>query len=146
WLWIAVSSPAMTMDGSTTARQLSSHRTNSPQEEKLHNSASSRRRRLARARVLGATGPTGPFVVNGPTAQAYRVSILHRGTHDSDAIPRHVERIVGDPHFVESLEAAIGDRTFDLIVATYGRIRHVAEVVAGRTGRLITVGGQPCYK
>lgn len=101
---------------------------------------------MRRALVIGGTGPTGPFIVNGLIGQGYEVSILHRGTHDSDEIPRHVERIVGDPHFVESLEAAIGHRTFDLIVATYGRIRHVAEVVAGRTGRLITVGGQPCYK
>lgn len=99
-----------------------------------------------KALVIGGTGPTGPFLVNGLIAQGYQVSILHRGTHDSDQIPRVVERIIGDPHFRESLTEALGERTFDLIIATYGRIRYVAEVVAGRTGRLITIGGSPSYR
>ena len=99
-----------------------------------------------KALVIGGTGPTGPYLINGLLEQGYDVSMLHRGTHDSDEIPAHVERIIGDPHFRESLTEALGGRTFDLIIATYGRIRYVAEVVAGHTGRLITIGGPPSYK
>jgi hypothetical protein len=31
-------------------------------------------------------------------------------------------------------------------VATYGRIRHVAEVMAGKTGRFVAVGGFATYR
>ncbi|MBO90156.1 MAG: epimerase [Rickettsiales bacterium] len=99
-----------------------------------------------KALVIGGTGPTGPHIVNGLIDRGYKTSILHRGTHDSDLIPAHAERIIGDPHFKETLSEALGDRRFDLIVATYGRIRYVAEVVAERTDRLITVGGSPGYR
>ena len=99
-----------------------------------------------KALVIGGTGPTGPFLVNGLIEQGYDVAILHRGTHDSADIPKDVERIIGDPHFRESLGEALAGRKFDLIIATYGRIRYVAEVVAGLTDRLITIGGAPSYR
>ena len=99
-----------------------------------------------KALVIGGTGPTGPHIVNGLIERGYETTILHRGSHDSDLIPSHVERIVGDPHFKETLAEALGDCRFDVIVATYGRIRYVAEVVADHTDRLITVGGSPGYR
>ena len=99
-----------------------------------------------KALVIGGTGPTGPYLVNGLIALGYDVSILHRGTHDSDLIPRSVERIIGDPHFRETLRESLDGRSFDLIIATYGRIRYIAEIVGDYTDRLITVGGAPCYR
>ena len=99
-----------------------------------------------RALVIGGTGPTGPHLVNGLLDRGYEVAILHRGTHDSPLIPASVERIIGDPHFRETLADALGKRTFDLVVATYGRIRLVAEEVVGRTPRFIAVGGSPSYR
>ena len=96
-----------------------------------------------KALVIGGTGPTGPHIVNGLIERGYETAILHRGAHDSSLIPAQVERIVGDPHFKETLSAAIGDRRFDVIVATYGRIRYVAEVAAQLTDRLITIGVSP---
>lgn len=96
--------------------------------------------------VIGGTGPTGPYLVNGLLAQGHDVSIMHRGTHDSDLIPRSVERIIGDPHFRETLREALEGRSFDLIIATYGRIRYIAEIAGDYTDRLITVGGAPCYR
>ncbi|MFP6745977.1 MAG: hypothetical protein VCD66_00055 [Alphaproteobacteria bacterium] len=99
-----------------------------------------------KALVIGGTGPTGPYLVNGLIAQGYEVSILHRGTHDSDQIPRSLERIIGDPHFRETLREALNGRSFDLIIATYGRIRYIAEIAGDHTDRLITVGGAPCFR
>jgi len=71
---------------------------------------------------------------------------MHRGTHDTDEVPSSVERIIGDPHFRETIKEALGKRAFDLVIATYGRIRYVAEEMIGRTPRFIAVGGPPCYR
>lgn len=101
---------------------------------------------LMRALVIGGTGPTGPYLVNGLLERGYDVSILHRGTHDSDLIPPQVGRIIGDPHFRETLAEALGPATFDVVIATYGRIRYVAEEMVGRTGRFLAIGGPPSYR
>ena len=99
-----------------------------------------------KALVIGGTGPTGPFLVNGLIALGYDVSIMHRGTHTSTDIPASIERIIGDPHFRETLRDTLNGRWFDLIIATYGRIRHIAEIAGEHTDRLITVGGAPCFR
>ena len=99
-----------------------------------------------KALVIGGTGPTGPYLVNGLIAQGYDVSIMHRGTHDSDLIPASVPRIIGDPHFRETLAEALDGRAFDLIVATYGRIRYVAEIAGDHCERLLPIGGAPGYR
>ncbi|GGZ16346.1 hypothetical protein GCM10011614_33910 [Novosphingobium colocasiae] len=94
-----------------------------------------------RALVIGGTGPTGPFIVNGLLARGYKVAILHRGNHELDEIPPEVEHIHVDPHFSEALEEGLKGREFDLCIATYGRLRLVAEAMVGRTKRFISVGG-----
>ena len=38
-----------------------------------------------KALIVGGTGPTGPFIVNGLIERGYEVTIFHRGTHE---IPR----------------------------------------------------------
>ena len=99
-----------------------------------------------KALVVGGTGPTGPFLVNGLLERGYEVEIFHRGTHEIPEIPVQVEHIHGDPHFRETIEAAIGHRTYDLVIATYGRIRVVAEAFVGKTARFIGIGGVALYK
>jgi nucleoside-diphosphate-sugar epimerase len=101
---------------------------------------------MMRALVVGGTGPTGPFIVNGLRRRGYKVAIFHRGTHEIPEIPDDVEHIHGDPHFAGTIAAALGDRTFDLTVATYGRVRLLAEALAGRTGRFIGIGGYAAYR
>ena len=99
-----------------------------------------------KALVVGGTGPTGPFLVQGLLQRGYDVVILHRGTHEVDEIPPEVEHIHADPHFRETLEEALAGRWFDLAIATYGRLRFVAEVLVGKTPRFIGVGGTPGYR
>jgi len=99
-----------------------------------------------KALVVGGTGPTGPFIVNGLLQRGYQVSIFHRGTHEIPEIPPEVEHIHGDPHFRETIDEALAGRTFDLTIATYGRIRFVAEAMVGKTGRFIGIGGVACYR
>jgi nucleoside-diphosphate-sugar epimerase len=91
-----------------------------------------------RALVLGGTGPTGPLIVNGLLARGYRVTILHGGFHEVE-FHASVEHLHGDVHFAESLAATLGGRTFDLVVAMYGRLRETAEFMVGRTGRLVAI-------
>lgn len=94
------------------------------------------------ALIIGGTGPTGPPIVRGLEERGYRPIILHSGKHEVDEVgPDKLEHIHTDPHFAETLSAALGDRTFDLVIATYGRLRLLPEVLGGRTERLITIGG-----
>ena len=101
---------------------------------------------MMRALVVGGTGPTGPFIVDGLRARGYEVAIFHRGTHEIPEIPDDVEHIHGDPHFRETIDGALGARRFDLVVASYGRLRHLAEATVGRTGRFVAVGGFATYR
>lgn len=94
------------------------------------------------ALVIGGTGPTGPPIIAGLQERGYRVVMLHSGKHEVPEVgPDKLEHIHAQVHFAESLEAAIGGREFDLVVATYGRLRLLPAALKGRTERLITVGG-----
>jgi nucleoside-diphosphate-sugar epimerase len=94
-----------------------------------------------RALVIGGTGPTGPFVVEGLHHRGYDVTILHGGQHEVEFAVDDVRHIHVDPHFRETLEEGIGDETYDLVVAQYGRLRIIADVFSGRTERLVAIGG-----
>jgi nucleoside-diphosphate-sugar epimerase len=94
-----------------------------------------------RALVIGGTGPTGPFVVEGLHHRGYDVTILHGGQHEVEFAVPDVRHIHTDPHFAETLQEGLGDETFDLVVAQYGRLRIVADVLRGRTERLVAIGG-----
>jgi nucleoside-diphosphate-sugar epimerase len=97
------------------------------------------------ALVIGGSGPTGPHIVEGMRQRGYKVSVLSRGVHVYP-FPDDVERIVGDPHFAEPLANAMGNRTFDVVIATYGRLKVTARHFVGRTGRFIAVGGCAAYR
>jgi nucleoside-diphosphate-sugar epimerase len=98
------------------------------------------------ALVIGGTGPTGHFIVNGLLQRGYQVAILHTGNHEVDEIPEAVEHIHTNPYDEKALTAALGNRTFDLCVATYGRLRVIAQLMTERVERFISVGGQPAYR
>jgi predicted nucleic acid-binding protein len=87
---------------------------------------------MMKALIVGGTGPSGPFLANGLIERGYQVTIFHRGTHEIPEIVPEVAHIHGDPHFRETIEAALGDRAFDVVIATYGRTRFVAEALAGK--------------
>jgi nucleoside-diphosphate-sugar epimerase len=99
-----------------------------------------------KALVVGGTGPSGPFLVNGLIERGYEVTIFHRGTHEIPEIPAGIEHIHGDPHFTETISEAVGKRTFDVVIATYGRIRFIAEALEGKTGHFLGIGGVPSYR
>jgi len=97
-----------------------------------------------KALVIGGTGPSGPYTVNGLLERGYEVTVLHGGQHEVE-FARPLEHIHTDPHFEETLRPALEGRRFDLVLATYGRMRIIAEVVKGKTERFIGVGGASVY-
>ena len=97
-----------------------------------------------KALVIGGTGPSGPHTVNGLIERGYEVTILHGGQHEVEFV-QPIEHIHVDPHFAETLEPALVGRSFDLVLATYGRMRIIANLLKGKTGRFIGVGGSAVY-
>jgi nucleoside-diphosphate-sugar epimerase len=92
--------------------------------------------------VIGGTGPTGLPIIRGLEERGYRISMLHSGKHELPELPEsRLEHIHASPHFADNLRDAVGAREFDLVVATYGRLRILPEVFGGRIPRLITIGG-----
>ena len=57
--------------------------------------------------VIGGTGPTGPYVVEGLRARGERVAICHTGRHEIDEIPADVEHVHTDPFDVEPLAVEV---------------------------------------
>lgn len=99
-----------------------------------------------RALIIGGTGPTGPHLVNGMRERGYQVAMLHTGNHERPEIPDDVEHIHTDPYSVEKLRDALAGRTFDACIATYGRLRRIAELLSGRVGHFVSIGGGPAYR
>jgi nucleoside-diphosphate-sugar epimerase len=99
-----------------------------------------------RALVVGGTGPTGHFIVNGLLKRGYDVAILHTGAHEIPEIPPEVEHIHTDPYSEEAFANATGSRTFDLCIAMYGRLRSIAEQMKGKADRFVSIGGVPAYR
>jgi len=100
-----------------------------------------------RALVVEGTGPNGRHLVNGVRARCYVTSILHRGTHElEDGMLADVEHVHADPYDGAALAGALAGRRFDVVVATYGRLREVARACVGRTERFVGVGGVPLYR
>ena len=93
------------------------------------------------ALVIGGTGPTGPYVVNGLLDRGFRVTILHTGRHETSLIGPEVEHIHSNPFDIERTADDLGDRTFDLAVIMYGRLRDLASLLRGRVNHFVSIGG-----
>ncbi len=100
-----------------------------------------------RALVIGGTGPTGIPLVRGLVDRGFDVTIVHRGLARAGgdagrggARPRRPVRRR------RAARPCFADRTFDVVVAMYGRLRRIAELTAGRVGQFVSVGGVPAYR
>jgi nucleoside-diphosphate-sugar epimerase len=99
-----------------------------------------------KALVIGGTGPTGHHIVNGLLARGYTVEILHRGTHEIEEIPPEVVHHHADPYDPAVLRDFFDARRYALCVATYGRLRAIAQETAGKVERFVSAGGVPAYR
>jgi nucleoside-diphosphate-sugar epimerase len=98
-----------------------------------------------RALLIGGTGPTGPAIAAGLEARGFEVTILHSGRHEVPEVA-HLRHLHGDVFSLEGLQDVLGDETFDVAIAAYGRLRAIAEVLRGRVGRIMSIGGVPVYR
>jgi nucleoside-diphosphate-sugar epimerase len=95
--------------------------------------------------VIGGTGPSGIPLVSDLVQRGHAVTLLNRGLHPKPELA-DVPAIVADPYDESSLAPALGDGTWDVVVAMYGRLRRVAELTRGRCGHFVSVGGVPAYR
>ena len=79
-----------------------------------------------RVLMIGGTGPTGVPIVRDLIEHGHDVTILHRGTHERPETPADVVHVHADPYDERSFTDALGDGTWDVVVAMYGRLRMVA--------------------
>lgn len=93
---------------------------------------------VKRILLVGGGGPTGPLIVNGLIAQGHEVAVMNTGRHPVE-FDAPVERIIADPNFLESVEAAVKGRHFDTVIAQYGRLRYVAQAMTGHVEHLIGI-------
>lgn len=91
--------------------------------------------------VVGGTGPTGRFIIEGLRERGHEVTIFHRGNHELPELA-DLEHIHNDPHFADSIAEALGGRTFDTVLGMYGRTALVAKHFAtrGTCKRFIGIG------
>ncbi len=95
--------------------------------------------------MIGGTGPTGPPISLGLEERGFDVALLHSGRHEVPEVA-HLRHLHGDVFSEEGLRGALGQETFDVVVASYGRLRSIAEVLSGRAGRVLSIGGAPVYR
>ena len=77
-----------------------------------------------RALVVGGTGPTGIWIVQGLVERGWDVTILHRGAHERAETPPSVRHLHHDPYDEADLRTALAGQTFDLVVGIAGHIHH----------------------
>lgn len=97
-----------------------------------------------RALIVGGTGPTGVPIVNGLLRLGYEVAVYHSGRHEA-TFDAAVEHLHGDPREPADIHDKLGGRTWDVAICTSGRLRALGDELAGKTGRLVGITGQPVY-
>ncbi|MEM5516465.1 NAD-dependent epimerase/dehydratase family protein [Henriciella sp. AS95] len=88
--------------------------------------------------LVGGGGPTGPIIVNSLIAEGHEVSVMNTGRHPVE-YDAPVERIIADPNFLEPVQDVVSGRYFDTVIASYGRLRFVAQALTGHVEHFIGV-------
>lgn len=91
-----------------------------------------------RVLLIGGGGPTGPLIVDALISEGHEVSVMNTGRHPVE-YDGPVERIIADPNFLEPVSEAVKGRFFDTAIASYGRLRYVAQALTGHVEHLIGV-------
>jgi 2'-hydroxyisoflavone reductase len=97
--------------------------------------------------VLGGTHHVGRALVADGVARGWDVTALNRG--QTGVLPDGASRLVADRTDREQLAAALGDRSWDLVVDTWAKaprhVRDAAELLAPRTQRYGYVSSRSVY-
>jgi nucleoside-diphosphate-sugar epimerase len=100
------------------------------------------------ALIIGGTRNLGPSIVAALLESGHQVTVFNRGQTPDD-LPPQVERLRGDRTVPGQLAAAVGPRTFDLVVDTtlYNGSEALAalKLFSGRIGRYIFLSTGQVY-
>ena len=99
-----------------------------------------------KALMIGGTGPTGVPIVRGLVERGFSVEMLHSGRNEVDETPAEVVHLHADVYDPVALEQVLADGSWDLCIAAYGRLRKIAELLSGRVGRFVSMGGLPALR
>jgi nucleoside-diphosphate-sugar epimerase len=98
---------------------------------------------------LGGTGVISTASVRLAAERGHRVTVLNRG-RSGKALPEGVESLVGDVSDPASVDAAVGDREFDVVAQfrafTPDTVRSDIDRFAGRVGQYVFVSSASAYQ
>lgn len=94
--------------------------------------------------VVGGTGPSGVPLVNAFIEAGDVVTIFHSGTHEAE-FTAPVTHLHGDSRDPQAIAEHLGNSEWDVAVCSSGRLRALAQHLAGKTQRLVGITGQPVY-
>lgn len=97
--------------------------------------------------VIGGSGPTGPWIIDGLLSRGLAVTMMHTGKHRPErAWYDGIDKILANPFDPSDVRQALGGRSWDLAIVTYGRLKDLVLVLKGRVECLITIGGFVLYE
>lgn len=103
-----------------------------------------------RVLIIGGNGIISGSVTRLAVERGMAVTLLNRGTSTTRPAIPGVESLVGDAGDAASLRAAVGERSFDVVVNfrafTPDQVRADVELFAGRTGQYVFISSASAYQ
>ncbi len=103
-----------------------------------------------RVLFIGGTGVISSAAARRVVAVGHRLTILNRGRESLHPLPDNAEVLTADIRDVASVRAALGERTFDVVVDFVAfTADHVAadiELFSGRTGQYVFISSASAYQ
>lgn len=99
---------------------------------------------------IGGTGILSSAAAERAVQVGHRVTVLNRGTHSTRPVPAGVEVLTADGRDPASIHAALGRRSFDVVVDFVAfTAEHVAadiELFTGRAGQYVFISSASAYQ
>jgi nucleoside-diphosphate-sugar epimerase len=98
---------------------------------------------------IGGTGIISSACAQSALAAGHRITILNRGTTALRSAPAGAEILRADVRDIASIQAAIGDREFDVVVDFVAyepeHVRSDVDLFGGRTGQYVFISSASAY-
>lgn len=99
---------------------------------------------------IGGTGVISSAAADLAVARGHRLTVLNRGKSSLRAVPDAAEVLTVDVRDADAVAAALGDRTFDVVVDfvafTPEHVRADIAQFAGRTGQYVFISSASAYQ
>ncbi len=102
------------------------------------------------ALFIGGTGIISSACAEASLAAGHQLTILNRGTTSTRALPEGAEVVQGDIRDPASVRAALGDRSFDVVVDfvafTTEHVQTDIDLFTGRAGQYVFISSASAYQ